>query len=101
MQPNFDWRDALEQLFAATLNQEPLEDASQIMASVSSRDPEYHVECLFLFEKGKELAQSSDISIINYINKSGYKISSFDEAHDLIEDFESEYTKSYNAQISV
>ncbi len=33
-----------------------------------------------VFKKGKELALGGDDSIINYVNKSGYKISSFEEA---------------------
>jgi hypothetical protein len=97
MTPEFNWQDGLEQLFAATLNQEPLEDASQIMVEVSSHDSEYHDECLFLFDKGKELARNGDDAIIKYINKSGYKVSSFNEALDLIFAFEAEYMKAFAA----
>jgi hypothetical protein len=97
MKAEFNWKDALEQLFAATVNQEPLEDAAQLMASFSLVDESYHDECLVLFKKGKSLANDKDESIIKYINKSGYSVSSFDQAHALLADFEMEYLKAYSA----
>lgn len=96
MTTEINWHDGLEQLFAATLNQEPLEDASQLMASISSHDQEYHKECLFLFEKAKGLAQDRNKLIIGYINKSGYKVVSYEEALHLIMDFEAEYMRAFS-----
>lgn len=97
MDKALDWKDALEQLFAAKLNQESLEDACVLMVSLSVSDDSYHNECLFLFEKGKQLADVKDGSILDYINRSGYKINSFEEAKDILSDFESIYWKTYSA----
>jgi hypothetical protein len=95
MSSEFDWREALKQLFAATVNQETLESAAQLMVSVSSRDKIYHEECLLLFEKGKELARNRDNAIITFINKSGYQVADFDEALELVSDFEQIYLGAY------
>jgi hypothetical protein len=84
-------------LFAATVNQEPLEEAARGMASVSSSDASYHDECILLFDRAKTLAKDNDAAIINYINGSGYKVSSFIEAYDLVVEFEAEYLKAYRA----
>jgi hypothetical protein len=97
MDAEFNWKDSLEQLFAATVNQEPIEDAAKLMASFSAVDESYHEECVFLFKMGKSLANEKDQSIIKYINESGYSVSSFDEAHALLADFEMEYLKAYGA----
>jgi len=97
MEESFDWRDALEQLFAATVNQDTLENAADLMVSVSAADKDYHEQCLFLLSKGKSLAEMGDRSIIGYVNKSGYRVQSVGDAYDLMVDFEKAYLKAYRA----
>jgi hypothetical protein len=92
-----DWKDALEQLFAAILNQEPLEAACGLMASLSVDDESHHKQFLFLFDKAKQLADAKDGLILEYINKSGYKIGSFEEAKEILKEFENIYLLAYFA----
>lgn len=95
MESEFNWEDGLKNLFAGMLNQEPLQDAAELMVTFSSVDQRYHAECQYLFEKAKALAREGDDAIISYINVSGYKVSSFEEALELINDFEREYLEAF------
>lgn len=92
----FDWKSALGQLFAASVNQQTLEEAAELMVSISSNDPGYHEECLFVLEKAISSAKTGDETVISYINKSGYQVSDVEAALELLRDFRSVYLDEFN-----
>lgn len=96
----FDWKIALARLFAATVNQEPLEDAADMMISVSVRDYSYHEECLETLEGGINACDSGDVDVMLAINKSGYKVSSLEEAKELLMEFRGIYEQKYAEALS-
>ena len=83
----FDWKSALADLFGGTVNQQTLEEAVELMVSVSAGDASYHVECLNMLDEGVRAAQEGDCSVIGCINKSGYQVSTTEEAATLLLDF--------------
>ena len=92
----FDWKSALGQLFAASVNQQTLEEAAEVMVSVSSNDPYYHEECLFVLDKAIASAETGDEAVIAHINKSGYQVSDIDAALELLRDFRTVYLDEFN-----
>ena len=94
------WRDSLEQLFAATVNQQTLEEAAELMCSVSSVDEGYHVECLRAIDAGINADVEGDNSVINLVNKSGYRVTSTGAAIDLLKDFRAIYLAAYERACS-
>jgi hypothetical protein len=96
----FDWKSALSQLFAASVNQQTLEEAAELMVSVSKRDRSYHEECIATLDKAISAAEAGDDAVIVCINKSGYKVVNVEEALEILSDFRSIYLQEYdNAQI--
>lgn len=92
----FDWKASLEKLFAATVNQEPLEDAVDLMISVSARDISYHTECLATLKGGIEACASGEAGVLSAINRSGYKVATLDEAKELLVEFLEIYEQRYS-----
>lgn len=92
---NFDWRSALLQLFSATVNQQTLEEAAELMVSVSATDETYHEECLFTLERATQAAEGGDESIKDCINKSGYQVGNLSDAAELLNDFRHVYMEEY------
>ncbi len=92
---DFDWRSALLQLFSATVNQQTLEEAAELMVSVSATDKNYHEECMFTLEQAVQAAESGDESIKDYINKSGYQVGNLCDAVELLNDFHHVYSEEY------
>jgi len=90
-----DWQPKLRNLFNAYVNQQCLEDAAKYMASFAAGDEEAHSEFLFLFKRAKELVADNDSTIISAINCSGYSVETFEEAEELVIEFEEEYLKAY------
>lgn len=99
MTQNFDWKPALLQLFSATVNQQTLEEAAELMVSVSAADRDYHEECLATLNDAIRAAEAGDEDVIICINKSGYQVSTFDDAIDLLNDFLSIYLEEYQRSI--
>ncbi|WP_131721683.1 hypothetical protein [Xanthomonas sp. NCPPB 1128] len=93
---NFDWKAALGQLFSATVNQQTLEEAAELMVSVSSNDDDYHDECLYLLDSAIHAAESGDLEVLNLINGSGYKVYDINSAIELLSDFKSIYMCEFN-----
>jgi len=81
------WKDELEQIFSASVNQQTLEEAAKLIVSVSTLDLSYHEEILSALNEGLQAARTGDNSVIGLINKSGYQVSSAIHAADLLEDF--------------
>jgi hypothetical protein len=94
LQPN-TWRENLEQLFAATVNQQTLDEAVDLMVSVSAGDDSYHVDCLAALDQGIHAADDGDSSVIDAINKSGYQVKTTDAAAGLLRDFKAIYLAAY------
>ena len=94
LQPN-TWRENLEQLFAATVNQQTLEEAVDLMVLVSASDATYHIECLAALDRGIHAADDGDSSVINAVNKSGYQVKTTDAAAGLLRDFRAIYLAAY------
>ena len=92
---DFDWKKSLAELFGGTVNQQTLEEAAELMVSVSASDDSYHEECLTILNKGIRTADSGDNSIMVCINKSGYQVSTTTEAATLLNDFRTIYLKEY------
>lgn len=92
---DFDWKSALADLFGGTVNQQTLEEAAELMVSVSAVDVSYHVECLAMLDGGICAAREGDCSVIGCINKSGYQVSTTEEAESLLIDFRAIYVAEY------
>jgi hypothetical protein len=92
----FDWKAALEQLSTATVNQQTLEEAAELMVTVSSNDPDYHEECLLVLNSAIASAEAGDESIIPCINGSGYQVADIHSALELLRDFRSVYLVEFN-----
>lgn len=92
---NFDWKKALLQMFAATVNQQTLEEAAELMISVSEADLEYHEECLLVFDEALRASETEGGFVISCINKSGYQVSSFQEAKELLQEFRAIYVREF------
>lgn len=91
----FDWKVSLARLFAATVNQEPLEDAADLMVSISARDAGYHAECLATLNGGIQGCDAGEEDVISAINKSGYKVASLEKAKELLAEFLRIYEQRY------
>lgn len=89
------WQEKLGDLFSATVNQQSLEEAAEIMVSVSEDDIEYHKECVSVLEKAIHSCGNGSIDAISEINRSGYQVNSIDAAKKLLEDFLGIYLKEY------
>ncbi len=95
MNKTFDWKTSLFQLFAASVNQQTLEEAAELMVSVSAHDASYHDECVKTLEEAIRSAEAGDDFVISCINKSGYKVTTFDDALELLRDFRAVYLEEF------
>jgi hypothetical protein len=96
----FNWKDSLLQLFAATVNQQTLEEAAELMVSVGAKDRSYHEECLRVFDHALQAIEDEGDFVISCINKSGYQVDSISGAKDLLSEFRSIYDLEYRLAIS-
>jgi hypothetical protein len=92
---NFNWKVGIAELFAGSVNQQTLEEASELMVSVSVVDDSYHQECLTMLREGVSAARAGDSSMISCINKSGYQVATTLEAAKLLDDFRVIYLRVY------
>lgn len=93
------WKNGLEQLFSASVNQQTLEEAAEMMVSVSASDRSYHQECLGALDEGIKAAHAGDRAVIALINKSGYQVSTTTDAAGLLEDFRRIYLKEFRRAV--
>lgn len=82
-----NWKENLEQIFSASVNQQTLEEAAELMVSVSASDLTYHEECVHSLEEGIRAANRGETVVIDIINKSGYQVQSATDASELLSDF--------------
>ncbi|KRB76813.1 hypothetical protein [Noviherbaspirillum sp. Root189] len=92
---DFDWQTSLATLFGGTVNQQTLEEAAELMVSVSASDDSYHEECLMLLNRGIRAANAGDRLVITCINKSGYQVLTTTDAATLLNDFRTIYLMEY------
>jgi|SRR5882757_5628830 len=95
----FDWKTPLSAIFGGAINQEPLEDAADLMVSVSARDPGYHSENLAALQAGIQACDNGSTDVISVIHKSGYRVSSLEEAKELLVEFLGIYEEKYRQAI--
>jgi hypothetical protein len=90
-----NWQERLEQIFSASVNQQTLEEAAELMVSVSALDLSYHHECMHSLEEGIRAAEAGESVVIGIINSSGYQVQSTTDAHELLSDFLHIYLKEF------
>jgi hypothetical protein len=99
-----NWKEDLEQIFSASVNQQTLEEAAELMVSISATDSTYHEECVHALEEGIRAANRGDVVVVGIINKSGYQVRSAADADELLRDFLriylSEFSKVTGRQLS-
>lgn len=91
-----NWQNKLGTLFAATVNQGTLEEASELMVFVSSDDIKYHNECIAVLESAIMSCSNHQTDSISAINKSGYRVNSIDSAKELLNEFLIIYLNKYH-----
>jgi hypothetical protein len=92
---SIDWLVSVEELFGGTVNQQTLEEAAELMVSVSAVDLPYHKECVETLMSAIDAAKKGDIRVISAINKSGYQVNSTKEASEILEDLYQIYMKEF------
>lgn len=92
---NLDWKAELADLFGGSVNQQTLEEAAELMVSVSATDVSYHEECLTMLNEGYRAASTGDTSVMACINKSGYRVLTTHDAAKLLADFREIYLREY------
>lgn len=90
-----NWKIELGKLFAATVNQQTLEEAATMMVGVSAKDLAYHTELLSILNAGIATSNDDEVAVIEAINRSGYQVSSIEEARELLQDLLSIYEERY------
>ena len=89
------WQETLADIFEGYVNQETFEVGVQNMVFVSSDDPEWHHLFLAAIESGlKANAVESDL-VRNIINKSGYRVSTSDEAARMLLELQHLYLQAF------
>lgn len=91
----FDWQRNLADLFQATVNQQSLEEAADLMVSVSAANLQYHEECLGTLDQALMASSRGENSAVACINTSGYQVATPEEALELLEDLKRIYLERY------
>jgi hypothetical protein len=94
-QGDLNWKLGLDDLFSATVNQEPLEEAAKLMVSVSSVNSGYHDQCLFVLDSAIASAEKGERKVIESINMSGFLVDDIDGALELLREFRSIYLDTF------
>ena len=89
------WQETLGELFAASVNEQTLEEAAEQMVFVSEDNPEYHDRYLGAIDSGLKAARSGDKSVISLINRSGYQVGDTEAALELLTEFRQLYLREY------
>jgi len=91
------WQENLGDLFSATVNQQSLEEAAEMMVSVSEDDLEYHNTCISALNSAIKSCRDGNDEVITLINKSGYQVDSIEKAQKILEDFLDIYLSEYTS----
>jgi hypothetical protein len=76
--------ESLENIFGAHIAQGTLEDAAQAMASLVQSYPDLGTELMAVLQDGVAAAARGDLNVANAVNRSGYRVSTAQEAGELI-----------------
>lgn len=90
-----DWKEHLFDMFAATVNQQTLEEAAEDMASLSFCYPGFHEGYLRTFDFAISALRSGDAYPFECINRSGYKAYDVESALELVEGLREIYMRNY------
>ena len=82
------------------MNQQTLEEAVELMISVSASDRDYHHECIVTLNEAINAAEKGDEDILQCINKSGYQVSNTHDALQLLIEFREIYFNEYEKAVS-
>lgn len=91
----FEWKERFLDMFAATVNQQTLEEAAEDMASLSFCYPGFHDDYLRTFDFAISALRSGDAYPFECINRSGYKAYDVESALELVEGLRDIYMKNY------
>jgi hypothetical protein len=72
--------ETLDNIFAAYVNQNTLEQAAAWMADLTRNHPELAEEFITALQNGMAAASKGDRSVIKAVNASGYQVSTTQEA---------------------
>lgn len=89
------WITFLGELFSATVNQQTLEEAVELMLLVSGSNREYHRHCVETLDLAIAAAKRGNEAVIPEINRSGYRVASAEEALRLLTDFRQIYLSGH------
>ena len=76
--------ESLENIFGAHIAQGTLEDAAQAMASLAQSYPDLGPEFIAILQDGFSAAVGGDAAVVSAVNRSGYSVSTTQEAGELI-----------------
>jgi len=76
--------ESLENIFGAHVAQGTLEDAALSMASLAKTYPDLGTEFVTALQHGVAAAARGDFSAVSAVNRSGYRVTTPQEAGDLI-----------------
>ncbi|MCX5658314.1 MAG: hypothetical protein NTW19_01160 [Planctomycetota bacterium] len=79
-----NWQEVLTDIFAASINQQTLDEGAEGMVLVSQTDPELHESCLASIDSGIAAGKDGDASLVSIINRSGYRVSTPAEGVELL-----------------
>lgn len=94
---SLEWKEHLLDIFAATVNQQTLEEAAEDMASLSFCYPGLHEDYLRTFDFSIKALQAGDNYPVECVNRSGYKVRDAESALELVEDLRGIYMRIYMA----
>ncbi|WP_122687687.1 hypothetical protein [Pseudomonas viridiflava] len=94
----FNWKENLSDLFAATVNQQTIEEAAEVMASVGVSDEGYHRECIFKLDEAMRAIKAGDNYVIDCINRSGYQVGDIGSTLVLLGDLKDAYLKEFSKE---
>lgn len=90
------WEADLSDIFASSVNQQSLEEAVELIVDVSMDDHEYHRVVINAIDQAIRAANNGNERVIDYINKSGYRVDGLKQAADLLVDFRDIYMEEYS-----
>lgn len=89
------WQEMLGELFAASVNEQTLEEAAEQMVFVSEDNPEYHDRYLRAIDGGLKASRDGDNAVISIINRSGYQVGDTEAAFEVLTEFRQIYLQKY------
>ena len=86
----------LDQIFGAFVNQTTLEEAADWMADVSASDPNLFTQIQTCLNEGMRLGAEGDLKVVHAVHRSGYRVSTPNEAGDYCSELLTLFMKASN-----